>query len=775
MARTVDTTSTFENWRQNYNDLATDVGGLGSLTTGDKSSIVNAINYVMDQYFYFQDFEYDGSDGATSNTVFSGADNKANTLAYSANKILVFKNGALLKSGTDYTATNGTSVTLASSASNSDVIRITTFTGSYENVGAAASSSSNQWILAGSTIYNENVGGIVLNGDSSVNTSLTTAESIQFDGTNGVFYNDDIYINAVSSTPQELRFRDNDNSHYVGFKAPATISSNVIFTLPTADGSANQTLTTDGSGALSWTSQTANDVTVSANNSTDETVYPVFVDGATGAQGVESDTGLTYNPSSGILTATQFTGALSGNATTATALATSRNFSISGDITASTQGFTGAANVVLSATIDDNVVDAGALNVSGNGSSGQALISDGDGSFSWGAGGKTTEEVQDIAGAMFSSNTETGISATYEDGDGTIDLVIGADVIVNSMIADDAIDSDQIADNSVDAAHLNVSGNGSSGQILSSDGDGSFSWAADGGLTTEQVQDIVGGMFSSNTETRISATYEDGDGTIDLVVDDMTANTNTTYAISCVDGDNSDEEKIRLTAGGSGSGTDDVVLEAGTGLSVARSGDKITFTNTVSDTNTTYSAGTGMSLSGTTFACTVTDTNTVTTNIAGTGVSVSAGTGNSTISIGQAVATSSDVQFDSFGVGTAASGTTGQIRATNDITAYYSSDIALKENINPISNALDKISQIGGYTFDWTDKFIKENGGEDDYFMRKKDTGIIAQEIEEILPEVVATRPNGTKAVKYDKLTPLLIQAIKELKTELDELKSSNS
>ncbi len=57
--------------------------------------------------------------------------------------------------------------------------------------------------------------------------------------------------------------------------------------------------------------------------------------------------------------------------------------------------------------------------------------------------------------------------------------------------------------------------------------------------------------------------------------------------------------------------------------------------------------------------------------------------------------------------------------------------------------------------------------------MRKRDTGIIAQEIEQILPEVVATRPSGTKAVKYDKLTPLLIQAIKELKTELDELKSS--
>jgi|5B_taG_2_1085324.scaffolds.fasta_scaffold06955_3 hypothetical protein len=60
-----------------------------------------------------------------------------------------------------------------------------------------------------------------------------------------------------------------------------------------------------------------------------------------------------------------------------------------------------------------------------------------------------------------------------------------------------------------------------------------------------------------------------------------------TYSVSCVDGDNSDEEKIRLT--GSDSSTDDVVLEAGTGLSIARNSDKITFTNTVSDTNTQLS------------------------------------------------------------------------------------------------------------------------------------------------------------------------------------------
>ena len=100
-------------------------------------------------------------------------------------------------------------------------------------------------------------------------------------------------------------------------------------------------------------------------------------------------------------------------------------------------------------------------------------------------------------------------------------------------------------------------------------------------LTTEQVEDIVGAMFAGNTETRISATYADnggGNGKINLVVDDQSSDNNTTYSISCVNGANSDEERIRLT--GNDSTTDDIVLEAGTGLSIARSGDKITFTNT---------------------------------------------------------------------------------------------------------------------------------------------------------------------------------------------------
>ena len=104
--------------------------------------------------------------------------------------------------------------------------------------------------------------------------------------------------------------------------------------------------------------------TVSANNSSDETVYPVFVDGATGSQGLESDTGLTYNPNSGILTATQFTGALSGNATTATALATGRTIGMTGDVTWTSASFDGSGNVTGTAAIGTGVIVNDDINAS---------------------------------------------------------------------------------------------------------------------------------------------------------------------------------------------------------------------------------------------------------------------------------------------------------------------------------------------------------------------------------------------------------------------------
>ena len=125
-----------------------------------------------------------------------------------------------------------------------------------------------------------------------------------------------------------------------------------------------------------------------------------------------------------------------------------------------------------------------------------------------------------------------------------------------------------------------------------------------------------------------------------------------------------------------------------------------------------------------------------------------------------------DYQFNSIGVGMAASTTAGRIDATNDIVAFSSSDKRFKENITPIENALEKINQIGGYEFDWNEETKIEHGYEG------HDLGVIAQEIEAIAPELVQTRENGYKAVKYDKLVSVLIQAIKELSAKIDKLEN---
>jgi hypothetical protein len=134
-----------------------------------------------------------------------------------------------------------------------------------------------------------------------------------------------------------------------------------------------------------------------------------------------------------------------------------------------------------------------------------------------------------------------------------------------------------------------------------------------------------------------------------------------------------------------------------------------------------------------------------------------------------------DTQLDSLGVGTAASGTTGEIRATNDVTAFYSSDVALKENIINIPDPLESLKKLNGVLFDWKKEYMDQRGGEDGYFVRKKDVGVIAQEVEKVLPEAVAERPDGIKAVKYDRLTCLLIEAVKKLSAQVEVLSKKES
>ena len=107
----------------------------------------------------------------------------------------------------------------------------------------------------------------------------------------------------------------------------------------------------------------------------------------------------------------------------------------------------------------------------------------------------------------------------------------------------------------------------------------------------------------------------------------------------------------------------------------------------------------------------------------------------------------------------------GQITATDDVVAYASSDERLKSNIQPIENPIEKINKISGNSFIWNEE--KQN------IYKGKDYGVIAQEIEKVLPELVQTRENGYKAVKYDKIVSLLIEGIKELSKEVTELKNN--
>jgi hypothetical protein len=114
-------------------------------------------------------------------------------------------------------------------------------------------------------------------------------------------------------------------------------------------------------------------------------------------------------------------------------------------------------------------------------------------------------------------------------------------------------------------------------------------------------------------------------------------------------------------------------------------------------------------------------------------------------------------------------GISGAIFAGGDVTAFATSDSRLKTNIQNITMALDKVSRLNGVEFYWNDR-ARELYPE----RTEKDVGVIAQEVQEVLPEIVTERDNGYLAVRYEKIVPLLIEAIKELRAELDELKSKS-
>jgi len=323
---------------------------------------------------------------------------------------------------------------------------------------------------------------------------------------------------------------------------------------------------------------TADTITATANNSTDETVYPTFVDGATGTQGLETDTGLTYNPSSGLLTISGELDAgsldISGNADidgTLEADAITVNGVTLAETIADTVGAMVSSNtetgIAVSYDDADNTLDfvVGTLNqdTTGLAATATALATARTihgVSFDGTANIDLSEVISDTVGAMFSSNTETGITATYQDGDNTIDLVIGTlnqdttgtaatvtgaaqsnitslgtlttltvdNVIVNGTTIGHTDDTDlmTLADGvltvagEVDAASLDISGDADIDGTLEAD-----AITVDGTALNEYIADTVGAMVGSNTESGITVAYQDGDNTLDFTVGTLNQDT----------------------------------------------------------------------------------------------------------------------------------------------------------------------------------------------------------------------------------------------------------
>lgn len=115
---------------------------------------------------------------------------------------------------------------------------------------------------------------------------------------------------------------------------------------------------------------------------------------------------------------------------------------------------------------------------------------------------------------------------------------------------------------------------------------------------------------------------------------------------------------------------------------------------------------------------------------------------------------------------TGGAGISGSLYVGGDIYSFAASDIRLKENLSKIDNSLEKLLKISGYQYRWN-KIAQEMYPE----RTMQDVGVIAQEVKDIVPSAVVEREDGYLAVRYDKLIPLLIEAVKSLKAEIEDMK----
>ena len=303
------------------------------------------------------------------------------SFTYNTGFLDVYVNGVKL-APTEFTATNGSTVVLAHGAFAGDQVQFVSFNTTASGGGGGSGISEVVQDTTPQLGGNLDLNSKIINGSGNIDyTGNFKASGIATATT---------FVGALTGNASSATILQTARTiGGVSFNGSANIN------LPGVNAAGNQD--TSGNATTATTAATATNVTVSANNSTNETVYPVFVDGATGAQGAETDTGLTYNPSTGNLTATKFTG--DGSSLT--------GISGSGGVTVQDEGSALSTTGTTLNFVGSGVVASGngatkTITIAGGGS-GNAGFSTAGGSFTVNAGVTTVINT-------FNINTNTKLS-----------------------------------------------------------------------------------------------------------------------------------------------------------------------------------------------------------------------------------------------------------------------------------------------------------------------------------------------------------------------------
>ena len=374
------------------------------------------------------------------------------------------------------------------------------------------------------------------------------------------------------------------------------------------------------------------------------------------------------------------------------------------------------------------------------------------------------EQVQDFVGNML-GGTETGITVTYQDGSNDIDFVVAsqtANDFTNTLKTKlDGIDTSADVNRTDSAIKSSIgTGNGkfvpasgTNGHFLKHDGSfglPSYTTNTDVDVSIANLKIKLAGGFGGN-----AVSIGDSGDTVTIPGNLTVTGTTTTNNVETVstsngvvfEGNAADDNEVTLLAA-TVSSDRTITLPDATGT--------IALTSNIITNNNQITNGAGYITS---FDITAqTDGKYLRSNATDTAsgaITFSNSTASSSKTTGAVIVTG--------GVGVG-----GALNVGGDIVAFSSSDERLKDNIELISNPIEKVKQLKGVTWDW-------NSNADILQQTLPNVGVIAQDVEKILPQLVIDRDNGFKGVDYAKLTGLLIEAIKEQQVQIEELKNKIS